>query len=235
MLVASLHEVDFGYRDVPCIQQASLEIQFGEFVAIMGPNGAAKTTLLKLMLGLLKPWQGEVYLSGHNERGGRLSVGYVSQQLAGFNSGFPSTVYEFVRSGRYRTDFWLRKLGKADDEATEQAIRQVGLWELRKRRIGELSGGQKQRLCLARALVQDPDLLVLDEPTTGMDAGSRVGFYDLMDDQIRNHGRTVVMVTHHLSEAVPHLDRIIELQRKEEGGWKCCTTTSCSGHFVPVG
>ncbi|MGG1517036.1 metal ABC transporter ATP-binding protein [Paenibacillus oryzisoli] len=235
MLIASLHDVEFGYRDVPCIQQASLEIQSGEFVAVTGPNGAAKSTLLKLMLGLLKPWQGEVFLSSLNERGERLSVSYVSQQLAGFNSGFPSTVYEFVRSGRYRTGSWLRRLCKADDEVTEQAIRQVGLWELRKRRIGELSGGQKQRLCLARALVQDPDLLVLDEPTTGMDAGNRGGFYALMVDQIKNHGRTVVMVTHHLTEAAPHLDRIIELQRKEDGGWKCCTTTSCSGHFVPVG
>lgn len=235
MLIASLHDVEFGYRDVPCIQQANLEIQSGEFVAITGPNGAAKSTLLKLMMGLLKPWQGKVFLSRFNEKGEQLSVGYVSQQLSGFNTGFPSTVYEFVRSGCFKTGSWFRRLDPTDDRVTEEAIKQVGLWELRKRRIGELSGGQKQRLCLARAIVQNPDMLVLDEPTTGMDTSSRLGFYALMVDQIKNYGRTVVMVSHHLTEAAPHLDRIIELQRKEDGGWKCCTTTSCSGHFVPVG
>jgi zinc transport system ATP-binding protein len=109
------------------------------------------------------------------------------------------------------------------------------MWELRHRKIGELSGGQKQRICIARALAQQPDLLILDEPTTGMDQASRLGFYELMNHQVKVHGRTVVMVTHGLSEVQPYLDRIIELERKEEGGWKCCTTTSCSGHFAPVG
>ncbi|MBP1966588.1 metal ABC transporter ATP-binding protein [Paenibacillus aceris] len=235
MLVAALHAVEFGYHDLPCLQDASVEIQSGEFVVVTGPNGAAKSTLLKLMLGLVEPWKGSVFLSPKNEEGKSLRVGYVSQQIAAFNSGFPSTILEFVRSGRYTSGSWLRKLNAEDDRLTETALRQVGMWDVRKRKIGELSGGQKQRICIARALAQEPDLLVLDEPTTGMDQNSRFEFYELMHHQVRVHQRTVVMVTHSLAEVAPYLDRIIELERKEDGGWKCCTTTSCSGHFVLVG
>lgn len=235
MLVASMKEVEFGYNDVPCIQNACVEIQSGEFVAVTGPNGAAKSTLLKLLLGLHDPWKGTIFLSPTNMDGGKLRVGYVSQHISAFNSGFPSTILEFVRSGRYASGSWFRQLHKVDEIQTEKALRQVGMWDLRKRKIGELSGGQKQRICIARALAQEPDMLVLDEPTTGMDQDSRFGFYELMHHQVKEHGRTVIMVTHGLSEVAPYLDRIIELERKEDGGWKCCTTTSCSGHFVPVG
>jgi zinc transport system ATP-binding protein len=235
MILASLKEVAFGYGDTPCLEDASIDIFSGEFVAVTGPNGASKTTLLKLALGLLQPWKGEVHLSSSNAEGNKLVVGYVPQQIAAFNGGFPSTILEFVRSGRYVRGSWLRRLGPQDRELTEKALRQVGLWELRHRKIGELSGGQKQRVCIARALAQEPDLLVLDEPTTGMDQESRFGFYELMHHQAKEHGRAVVMVTHGLSEVRDYLDRIIELERKEEGGWKCCTTTSCSGHFMPVG
>lgn len=235
MLLASLKQVMFGYSDVPCLEDASVDIYAGEFVAVTGPNGASKTTLLKLVLGLLQPWKGEVRLSPRNSEGNKLVVGYVPQQIAAFNGGFPSTILEFVRSGRFVKGSWIRRLRPEDHELTEMALRQVGMWELRHRKIGELSGGQKQRICIARALAQQPDLLVLDEPTTGMDQESRFTFYELMHLQVKDHGRTVVMVTHGLSEVKGYLDRIIELERKEEGGWKCCTTTSCSGHFVPVG
>ncbi|MBP1992510.1 metal ABC transporter ATP-binding protein [Paenibacillus eucommiae] len=235
MLLASMKQVAFGYTDVPCLEDVNVDIFSGEFVAVTGPNGASKTTLLKLALGLLEPWSGEIFLSPKGEEGRKLVVGYVPQQIASFNSGFPSKIEEFVRSGRYTRGSWLRKLRPEDYALTEQALRQVGMWDLRDRKIGELSGGQKQRVCIARALAQEPDILVLDEPTTGMDQESRFGFYELMRHQVKDHGRTVVMVTHGLSEVSDYLDRIIELERKENGGWKCCTTTSCSGHFMPVG
>lgn len=108
------------------------------------------------------------------------------------------------------------------------------MWNFRDRKIGELSGGQKQRICVARVLAQEPDLLVLDEPTTGMDRESRLALYDLLHYQVQEHGRTVLMVTHGLEEVLPRIDRVIELKRKEGGDWKCCTTTSCRGHFWPA-
>ena len=234
MLIASLERVVFGYSDVPCLEDANIELYAGEFIAVTGPNGAAKTTLLKLVLGLLEPWKGKVHLSTKNKEGKKLVVGYVPQQIAAFNVGFPSTILEFVRSGRFVRGSWLRRLKAEDHEWTEKALRQVGMWELRHRKIGELSGGQKQRICIARALAQESDILILDEPTTGMDQESRLGFYTLMQQQVKEQGKTVVMVTHGLSEVENYLDRIIALERKEEGGWKCCTMTSCSGHFVPV-
>ena len=110
MLLVSLTDVEFGYSDVPCLQDASIDIFSGEFVAVTGPNGASKTTLLKLALGLLQPWKGKVELSPHNTEGQKLVVGYVSQQIAAFNGGFPSTILEFVRSGRYVRGSWFRRL-----------------------------------------------------------------------------------------------------------------------------
>lgn len=235
MLLASMNKVVFGYSDVPCLENASMDIYSSEFVAVTGPNGASKTTLLKLALGLLKPWRGDIFLAKQNQSGKELAIGYVPQQIAAFNSGFPSTILEFVRSGTYVKGSWLRKLRSSDHAFTEQALRQVGMWEHRNKKIGELSGGQKQRICIARALAQQPDLLIMDEPTTGMDQESRFGFYELMHHHVKEHGRTIVMVTHSLTEVQSYLDRIIELEKKEDGGWRCCTTTSCSGHFSPVG
>ncbi|KQN97123.1 metal ABC transporter ATP-binding protein [Paenibacillus sp. Leaf72] len=233
MQIATLKKVVFGYGSVPSLNEADMAIHAGEFIAVTGPNGASKTTLLKLALGLLKPWSGEVYLAKQSASGKKLVIGYVPQQIAAFNSGFPSTVLEFVRSGAYESGAWLRRLRPQERARAEEALRQVGMWEQRGCKIGELSGGQKQRVCIARALAQQPDLLVMDEPTTGMDEASRRGFYELMYHHVQAHGRTVVMVTHGLEEVRPYLDRIIELERKGEGGWKCCTTTSCSGHFAP--
>ncbi|MBD2846746.1 metal ABC transporter ATP-binding protein [Paenibacillus sp. IB182496] len=230
-----MNDVRFGYHDTPVLEDVNIEIHKGEFVAVSGQNGAAKTTLLKLALGLLKPWDGNVVQERRGQRG-KLKISYVPQQVASFNSGFPSKVLELVQSGRAAGRSWLSlsRPRAADRAAAEQALRKLGMWELRARRIGELSGGQKQRVCIARALVQEPDLLVLDEPTTGMDADSRRVFYELMREQVRE-GRTVVMVTHALEEAAPYLDRTIELVRREGDTWKCCSTTLCSGHFMPAG
>ncbi|SDX05409.1 metal ABC transporter ATP-binding protein [Paenibacillus sp. CF384] len=235
MQLILLQDVMFGYNEVPCLEEASMEIRAGEFVAVTGPNGAAKSTLLKLALGLLQPWKGEVTLAPFNGEGNKRVIAYVPQQISAFNGGFPSSVQEFVRSGRFSRGKWWSRMKAEDIEVADQWLKQMDMWEYRHRKIGELSGGQKQRICIARALAMSPDLFVLDEPTTGMDKESRSQFYRILREQVREKGRTVLLVTHHLFEIEHELDRIITLERKEEGAWKCCTTTSCSGHFVPAG
>ncbi|MCK9859646.1 MULTISPECIES: metal ABC transporter ATP-binding protein [unclassified Paenibacillus] len=231
MVLLTMDKVEFGYTDVPCLEDVSFQVSAGEFVAVTGPNGSSKSTLLKLALGLLRPQKGEVKLQGHNPDGSKLKIGYVPQHIVAFNSGFPSRVHEFVRSGRYAEGSWLRRLKPRDHDIVEKSLRDVGMWEMRGRKIGELSGGQKQRICIARAMAREPELLVMDEPTAGMDLQSRTSFYTQMRRQVTQYNRTVIIVTHELSEAGSFLDRTIELTRKEEGAWKCCTTTLCSGHF----
>ncbi|GGJ08243.1 metal ABC transporter ATP-binding protein [Paenibacillus hunanensis] len=232
MLLASMQDVVFGYDREPVVNRLSMDIYSNEFMALSGPNGAAKTTSLKLLLGILKPWSGRVQIN-RNEKGGKPIIGYVPQQVASFNSGFPSTVYELVRSGCSMRLGLFKRFGNKQAALVQSSLEAVGMWELRDRKIGELSGGQKQRVCIARALAQEPDVLILDEPTTGMDLESRKGFYELMRHHVKAHGRTVVMVTHGLEEAEPYLDRTIRLEREEGGGWACLTTSSCSVHFGP--
>lgn len=231
MIMSSMREVVFGYGSEPVIENLSLNIQSGQLIGIAGPNGAAKSTLLKLMLGLLKPWSGSVQFSDSDEHGGKLAVAYVPQQVSSFNAGFPSKVSELVRSGCYAKLGWFRRFGKEQEHIVERSLKQMDIWELRDRKIGELSGGQKQRVCLARALAQEPQVLVLDEPGTGMDAASRAKLYALLREDVDERGRTVIMVTHALEEASPYLDTLISLERKEDEGWQCSVTNLCNEPF----
>ncbi|GGH82345.1 zinc transport system ATP-binding protein [Pullulanibacillus pueri] len=231
MQLVTLDQVVFGYTDAPTLNGVSLEIESGEFVGITGPNGASKSTLLKIMLGLLKPWEGKVALSPVNAQGKRLSVAYVPQQVASFNVGFPSTVLELVQSGRYPRGRWFKRLKAEDHEKIESALKMVDMWEYRHHKIGALSGGQKQKVCIARALATESDLLVLDEPATGMDYESRMGFYDFMAHQVREHHRSVVMVTHDHDEVGAQLDKTIHLEKGGSGGWRCLTLHSCNARF----
>ncbi len=231
MNLVSVQNIVFGYSHTPALNGVSFEIDSGEFVGITGPNGASKSTMMKLLLGLLKPWEGTISVSRTNVNGDPLSIGYVPQQIASFNVGFPSTVMELVRSGRFKKEKWFKRLNGEDVKKAENALKMVGMWDFRNHKIGELSGGQKQKICIARVLASEPDLFVLDEPTTGMDAKSRKGFYEFMSHQVKAHGRTVVMVTHHQDETEPYLDKLLQLERGEQEGWKCLVLNSCKGHF----
>ncbi|WP_223067391.1 metal ABC transporter ATP-binding protein [Paenibacillus caui] len=233
MILSSMRNVVFGYGNEPVVENISLDIYAGEFLGITGPNGAAKTTILKLLLGLLKPWNGTVEINQNALDGAKPVIGYVPQQVASFNSGFPSKVIELVRSGCYSRLGLFRRFSAEQEAIVEKSLKQVGMWEYRNSRIGELSGGQKQRICIARALAQQPNVLILDEPTTGMDHQSRIGFYELMKHYVDVHRMTVVMVTHGLEETNSYLDRVISLERKESEEWKCLTTSLCSVRFGP--
>jgi len=231
MILSSMRDVVFGYGDRTVIENLSLDIHTGQFIVISGPNGAAKSTLLKLMLGLIKPWSGTIEMNRVSEDGSPITVGYVPQLVASFNAGFPSKVIELVRSGRYHRLGLFKRFAASDHEVVQQSLMEVGMWEYRNHKIGELSGGQKQRVCIARALAQEPEALILDEPTTGMDEASRKELYELLDRYVKQRGKTVIMVTHSLEEIDPYLDRVVHLERKEDTGWRCSVTNSCSVRF----
>ncbi|WP_042225250.1 metal ABC transporter ATP-binding protein [Oceanobacillus manasiensis] len=224
----------FQYEEERILENISFEVGASDFVMLTGENGAAKTTLLRNILGLLKPTKGSVQLSPINRLGERLVIGYVSQQVASFNAGFPSTVLELVQSGRYQRGKWFKKLDKDDREHVRRSLESVGMWEMRHKKIGELSGGQKQRISLARVFATDPDLFVLDEPTTGMDTNSREEFYKLLKHNSSEHGKGILMVTHDHEEIRHYADKHIELVRKEDSPWRCFSMDSCKELSKPL-
>lgn len=211
----------FYYGEEPVLEDISYVVDPGEFVILTGENGAAKSTLVRNTLGLLEPARGEVTLAKTNTNGEKLSVGYIPQQVASFNAGFPSTVLELVQSGRFQRGRWFQRLTEKDHQHVEKALKSVGMWEMRMKQIGALSGGQKQRICLARIFATDPDLFVLDEPTTGMDEGSRGDFYRLLQHNAHVHGKAILMITHDHEDIKQYADRHIRLVRKEDSPWRC--------------
>jgi len=221
MHYVQVENLTFYYGEEPVLEDISYHIDPGEFVILTGENGAAKSTLIRNTLGLLKPAAGNITLSKVNQENEPLSVGYIPQQIASFNAGFPSTVLELVQSGRFSRGKWFKPLDKRDHQHVERALKSVDMWNMRHKRVGELSGGQKQRICLARVFATDPDLFIFDEPTTGMDEKSRTQFYELLQHNAHDHGKAILMVTHEHEEVKQYADRHIHLVRKEDSEWRC--------------
>lgn len=221
MRYIEVKDLTFYYEDEPVLANVSYEINSGEFVILTGENGAAKSTLIKSTLGILKPSSGSITIAKKNSQGYKMSMGYIPQQVASFNAGFPSTVIELVQSGRFPKNRWFKPLTKKDHQHVEKALRAVGMWEMRHKRVGDLSGGQKQRISLARVFATDPDLFILDEPTTGMDESSRKNFYQLLRHSAHEHGKAILMITHDHEEIKEYADRQIRLVRKEDSQWRC--------------
>ena len=207
MRYIEISDLTFYYDDEPVLEDVSYHVDAGEFVILTGENGAAKSTLVKASLGLLKPSKGTIKIAEKNQEGKKLSIGYIPQQVASFNAGFPSTVIELVRSGRYPRGRWFKRLSEKDHQHVQRALEAVGMWDMRNRRIGELSGGQKQRISLARIFATDPDLFVLDEPTTGLDPRNRKVLINI----IKNLDKTKIITTHDLDMAMEICQRVIVL------------------------
>ncbi len=227
MQYIEVNKLAFHYEDEPVLENISFQVNAGDFAMLTGENGAAKTTLLRNILGLLKPSKGSVTLSKKNRYGEKLVVGYIPQQVASFNEGFPSTVLELVQSGRYPRGKWFKKLDEEDHVHVKKSLTSVGMWDMRHKKIGELSGGQKQRISIARVFATDPDLFILDEPTTGMDVQSREEFYKLLKHNSDVHQKGILMVTHDHEEIRQYANKHIELVRKEGSPWRCFSMDSC--------
>lgn len=230
MSYISVEHLSFSYEQETVLEDISFTVEPGQFVILTGENGAAKSTLVKNILGLLTPKSGKATIAKKNSNGEKLSIGYAPQQISSFNVGFPSNVYELVASGRYQQGRWFKKLNAEDHEHIERSLKSVGMWDERHKRIGDLSGGQKQRICLARIFATDPDLFVLDEPTAGMDKTSRERFYHLLHHACAHHGKAILMVTHEEEALEQYVDKHIHLQRKEDSPWRCFSMVSCKEH-----
>jgi zinc transport system ATP-binding protein len=211
--IIELADVTFGYGSTPVLTDVSLRVDPGEYLAVVGPNGSGKSTLLELALGLRDPDEGRTDLFGRPasafEDGDR--VGYVAQQSEAATK-MPITVREVVRMGRYASAGFGR-LTAEDRRAVTTAIETVGMTAYTDRQIGALSGGQRQRAFIARALAGEAELLVLDEPTVGVDAESVSSFYDLLTE-LNNAGVTIVIVEHDLRAVTDHVNRVVCLNRE---------------------
>lgn len=195
--VVSLKDITFSYENRNVIQDLNFEVLQRDFVGLVGSNGAGKTTLLRMIVGLIKPSRGEVRLFGqaHSEFNGWDRIGYVPQKNA-FNPLFPATVREVVMSGLYGRKKLFRRMTREDQVKCEDALEVMAISDLANRRIGQLSGGQQQRVFLARALINNPELLILDEPTVGIDSETQEGFFRLIRHMHKHHAITFLMVSH---------------------------------------
>jgi len=211
--VIDLADVTFGYTATPVIEDVTLAIDPGEYVAVVGPNGSGKSTLMQLMLGLRRPDEGRARLFGEPahafDEGAR--IGYVAQHASAAKE-MPITVREVVKMGRFpHVGFgWL---SREDWAVVDDALATVGMSAFADRRVTRLSGGQRQRAFIARALASEADLLVLDEPTVGVDAESVQAFYDLLD-ALNERGITIVLIEHDIGAVTDHADRVVCLNRE---------------------
>ena len=211
--LVELQHVTFGYGAVPVLNDVSLHLHPGQFAALVGPSGAGKTSLLKLILGVLRPSQGQVLISGE-ALAGRPSprVSYVPQ-LETVDWNFPVTVEQVVLMGCVRQSNWWPWPSQEDKRRLAVVLERLGIAEFAKRHIRDLSGGQQQRIFLARALIAEPDLLVLDEPTSGVDMRTAESVLHLLAD-LNRQGITILMTTHDLNAAAAHLPWVICLNRR---------------------
>ena len=209
--VLELDAVTFAYGAVAVVRDVSLCVHEGECVAVVGPNGAGKTTILRLSLGLLRPDGGSVRLLGVPTESFRQwwQLGYVPQRAVA-SSALPLSVEEVVRSGLAGTKRSLRR-ATATRERLEHVLELMGLVAVRRRRVSEVSGGQQQRALIARALVTAPQLLVLDEPTTGVDAAARAVLRESLEHLVRVEGIAVVYVSHDPAAFAGLADRVLEV------------------------
>ena len=173
MRYITVEDLSFYYDKEPVLEHINYSVDSGEFVTLTGENGAAKTTLIKASLwySTTKIWQS--YHFKDQQSWDKTKNRLPSPADCKFNAGFPSTVYEFVKSGRYPRKGWFRRLNSHDEEHIKASLNSVGMWEHRDKRIGSLSGGQKQRAVIARMFASDPDIFILDEPTTGDGCGNQ--------------------------------------------------------------
>lgn len=212
--IIELDGVCFSYTGEEVIKDVSLEIHKGDYLGIIGPNGGGKSTLLKLMLGILKPNKGAIRLFGVGLEEFRNwpKIGYVPQR-AHIEMNFPATVEEVVAMGRYGKRGLFHFPSKEDKEQTLLALRRVDMLGFKSRRIGDLSGGQQQRVFIARALAAEPEVIFLDEPTVGVDIKTQKQFYNLLRKLNKDLNLTLILSSHELDVVAHEATELVYINR----------------------
>jgi zinc transport system ATP-binding protein len=210
-VIVSLEKIRVDYDGLVVLEDVDLSVYENDFLGIIGPNGGGKTTLLRLILGLVHPSGGEVKVFDTTPEKSREFMGYVPQHSR-FDFDFPASIQEVVLMGRYRHSGLLKRYDRTDREITADALEKVGMLDLKYRQIGKLSKGQQQRVLLARALVSEPKLLILDEPTASVDTTMQTGLYELLAEL--KEKMTIILVSHDISAVSVHVDKVACLNRR---------------------
>ncbi len=204
-----VHDLTISYNRRPVLWDIDFAVPEGKLIAIVGPNGAGKSTLIKGMMGLLPPASGYVKFFGENLENVRSRVGYVPQRNS-VDWDFPTNVLDVVLMGRYGRAGLFRRPRASDVDAAREALHKVGISDLAGRQISQLSGGQQQRVFIARALAQDADLYLMDEPFVGVDAATEGAIIELLRE-MRRRGKTVLVVHHDLGTVQDYFDWVLLL------------------------
>jgi ABC-type Mn2+/Zn2+ transport system ATPase subunit len=211
--ILTISGITFGYsQKLPVLEGVNLLIHKGQFVGLLGPSGSGKTTLLKLIVGLIKPWHGTITFSKNSSsrtdrRTGKITVGYVPQ-IESVDWNFPITAREVVAMGIWNQSGITPWLLRNAREEVDSILKELGIGDLSSRQIRELSGGEQQRVFLARALIRNPDILILDEPATGVDYNTRERILGNLND-LNTRGMTIILTTHDLSGIAKRLPWIV--------------------------
>ncbi len=211
----SFDHVSFSYGEENILNSIDFSIPDGDYLALVGPNGAGKSTLLKLLLGLLKPQEGCIQVFGHSIEKAKehLDIGYVPQRVVSSDITLPATVEEVVRSACVASRGFFSSLLEKEKFFAEKAMKQLGVLELRKKQVSQLSGGQRQRVFIARALARNPKILILDEPTVGIDTEVKEKFFELLDE-LHHVGLTIIIVSHDIDIMKERAKTIVGVHRR---------------------
>lgn len=204
--VIQLEGISAGYEGDTVLENVNLQVDAQDYIALIGPNGGGKTTIIRVILGLLKPFSGLVNVMGLPPKEGRAFIGYVPQSQLN-DQAFPINVWDVVGMGRLKSGWWNQSYSGEDKQAIAESLRKTGVYELRNKGIAELSGGQSQRVYISRALATDPKILLLDEPTANIDAEASKQLYELLD-ALNAEGVTILMVSHDLHTLERHAKSI---------------------------
>ena len=205
-MIIEVKDISFAYQNRKILENVNFSIKKGEFIGIFGPNGGGKTTLLKLLMGFLRPNSGSIKVFNKTPKEALSKIAYVPQSIH-FDRLFPITVHEVVLSGRLSHLPWYGRYSQQDEDAAAIAMESMQLIHLKNQAFGCLSGGQAQRTLIARALVSSPKILLLDEPTASVDAKTESEIYKILDEL--KGKATILMVTHHLSTAINQVQRVL--------------------------